>query len=72
MSFYGETWESWDDPFASDGPCPWGGFGNYQLLDPTCEWQCHFRKACMKLKKEARQRAQGEIWRRLFYTEGMK
>jgi hypothetical protein len=66
MSFNGETWEEWDDPLASDGPCPWGGLGNYALADSNCDWKCHFRTACMKIQRAHRMRMQGDIWRQQF------
>lgn len=70
MSFdYIDTFENWDDPFASDGPCPWGGIGNYVVLDSTCDWECPYRTACMEIKKRAKLEKQGDIWRRLFQTE---
>ena len=47
-----DDWNTWDDPLASDGPCPWGGVGNYVLLDETCDWQCRFRKLCMDVRRQ--------------------
>jgi len=67
---YIDTFDNWDDPLASDGPCPWGGLGNYVMLDSTCEWQCKFRITCMKIKKQGEQERQGEIWRNLFSLDG--
>lgn len=58
--------ENWDDPLATDAPCPWGGLGNYVLLDHNCDWRCPYREACMKIKERAQQERQGRIWRRLF------
>ena len=73
MAEYGyyhyENLDTWDDPFASDGPCPWGGLGNYNLLDSNCDWRCPYRASCMTIKKRARQERQGRIWRRLFRLE---
>lgn len=66
---YFDTFQNWDDPLNSDGPCPYGGVGNYVLLDSSCDWQCRFRKACMAIKKRAQQERQGEIWRRLFSVD---
>jgi len=57
---YIETWETWGDPLASDGPCPWGGLGNYVLLDENCDWRCPFREACHSLKKKAEESKGGE------------
>lgn len=62
--------EEWDGTLEGlFNSCPWGGLGNYALLDTTCEWKCRFREACIKAKKEAQQRASGKIWRRLFMME---
>lgn len=71
MAEYGHSddFDTWDDPLASDGPCPWGGVGNYVLLDSNCDWRCRYRAACMKIKERARQERQGAVWRRLFRLE---
>jgi len=71
MAEYGHynSLDTWDDPLASDDPCPWGGLGNYVLLDSNCDWHCPYREACMKIKERAQQERQGRIWRRLFRLE---
>ena len=50
-----DTFQNWDDPIASSGPCPWGGLGNYQPTDEQCDWECPFREACIKMKKKSKE-----------------
>jgi len=50
-------WDKWDDPLASDGPCPWGGLGNYQLVDERCDFNCPYRSACLSVQHQSRLRA---------------
>lgn len=62
MNEFTLTFQDWDDPLASDGPCPWGGLGNYVLLDENCDWECSFREACKQIKQRAqRQRLREQI-----------
>ena len=58
------TSDTWDDPLTSAGPCPWGGLGNYNPADETCDFECPVRNACISIKKRAhQQRMQEQIIR---------